>query len=68
MRRENSVVSKMETTASNGKSYSTNYYNLDANIAVGYRVNSRKATMFRIWANTVFENIRKNYGLEDYHV
>ncbi|MCI6464618.1 MULTISPECIES: RhuM family protein [Faecalicatena] len=68
MRRENSVVSKMETTASNGKSYSTNYYNLDAIIAVGYRVNSRKATMFRIWANTVFENIRKNYGLEDYHV
>lgn len=48
---EESVVSKMETTAADGKRYNTNYYNLDAIIAVGYRVNSKKATMFRIWAN-----------------
>jgi len=47
---ENSVVSKMETTASDDKNYITNYYNLDAIISVGYRVNSTKATQFRIWA------------------
>ncbi len=47
---ENSVVSKMETTAADGKNYNTNIYNLDAIIAVGYRINSKKATMFRIWA------------------
>ena len=35
-----------------GKKYSTNHYNLDAIIAVGYRVNSKKATAFRIWANS----------------
>ena len=52
---EKSVVSKMETTAVDGKRYNTNYYNLDAIIAVGYRVNSRKATMFRIWANRVLK-------------
>ena len=45
---ENSVVSKIETTAADGKQYQTNYYNLDAIIAVRYRVNSKKATMFRI--------------------
>lgn len=45
---EKSVVSKMETTAADGKRYKTNYYNLDAIIAVGYRVNSKKATMFRL--------------------
>ena len=52
---EDSVVSKMETTAADGKRYQTNYYNLDAIIAVGYRVNSKKATMFRIWANRVLK-------------
>ena len=59
---EESVVSKMETTAADGKRYNTNYYNLDAIIAVGYRVNSRKATMFRIWANRVLKasNITTN--------
>lgn len=50
---EESVVSILETTAGDCKKYNTNYYNLDAIIAVGYRVNSRKATMFRIWANRV---------------
>ena len=48
---EDSVVSKMATTAADGKRYQTNYYNLDAIIAVGYRVNSKKATMFRISEN-----------------
>ena len=63
---EESVVSKMETTAADGKQYNTNYYNLDAIIAVGYRVNSRKATMFRIWANRVLkEFIIKGYVMDD---
>ena len=52
---EFSVVSKMETTASDGKNYNTNIYNLDAIIAVGYRINSKKATMFRIWATKVLK-------------
>lgn len=63
---EESVVSKMETTAADGKKYNTNYYNLDAIIAVGYRVNSKKATMFRIWANQVLkEFIIKGYVMDD---
>ncbi len=45
---ESSVISKMETTAADGKNYITAFYNLDAIIAVGYRVNSRQATQFRI--------------------
>ena len=63
---EEAVVSKMETTAADGKRYNTNYYNLDAIIAVGYRVNSKKATMFRIWANRVLkEFIIKGYVMDD---
>ena len=63
---EHSVISKMETTAADGKRYQTNYYNLDAIIAVGYRVNSKKATMFRIWANRVLkEFIIKGYVMDD---
>ena len=62
---EESVVSKMETTSADGKRYNTNYYNLDAIIAVGYRVKSRKATMFRIWANRVLkEFIIKGYVMD----
>ena len=45
-----SVVSILETTASDGKIYKVSYYNLDAIISVGYRVNSKQATNFRIWA------------------
>ena len=52
---ESSVVSKMETTASDGKNYNTNIYNLDAIIAVGYRINFKKATMFRIWTTKVLK-------------
>ena len=56
----------METTASDGKSYKTKFYNLDSIIAVGYRVNSKKATMFRIWANKILkEYIIKGYVMND---
>ncbi|GCL68158.1 virulence RhuM family protein [Veillonella tobetsuensis] len=60
------VISKMETTAEDGKIYQTNFYNLDAIIAVGYRVNSKKATQFRIWATGVLrEYIIKGFALDD---
>lgn len=63
---ESSVISKMETTASDGKKYSTNFYNLDAIISVGYRVNSTKATQFRIWATQALkEYIIKGFLLDD---
>ena len=48
-----SVVSKMEITAADNKNYSTSFYSLDAIIAVGYRVNSMRATRFRQWATQV---------------
>ncbi len=50
---ENSVGSVLEHTASDGKTYQTKYYNLDAIISVGYRVNSKRATQFRQWATNV---------------
>jgi len=63
---ETSVVSKMETTASDGKNYFTSFYNLDAVIAVGYRVNSYQATQFRIWATkTLKEFIIKGFVMDD---
>jgi hypothetical protein len=63
---EDSVVSKMETTASDGKKYLTSFYNLDAIIAVGYRVNSYQATQFRIWATkTLRDYIVKGFVLDD---
>ena len=63
---EDSVVSILETTAADGKNYQVNYYNLDAIISVGYRVNSRQATQFRIWAtNTLKEYIIKGFILDD---
>lgn len=64
--REEAVVSKMETTASDGKSYNTIFYNLDAIISVGYRVNSVQATHFRIWATSMLkEFIIKGFVLDD---
>ena len=54
---ENSVISILETTAEDGKTYATMYYNLDAIIAVGYRVNSLQATHFRIWATQVLKEL-----------
>lgn len=63
---EKAVISILETTASDGKKYKTKYYNLDAIISVGYRVNSTKATQFRIWAtNTLREYIIKGFVLDD---
>lgn len=53
---QESVVSKMETTAKDGKTYVVSYYNLDAVLSIGYRVNSRQATQFRIWANSVLKD------------
>jgi hypothetical protein len=61
-----SVISILETTADDGKAYKTKYYNLDAIIAVGYRVNSYQATQFRIWATrTLKEFIIKGFVLDD---
>jgi len=63
---ENSVSSILEHTAIDGKKYNTKFYNLDAIIAVGYRVNSKKATSFRIWATKVLkEFIIKGFVLDD---
>jgi len=63
---EASVVSILETTAADGKSYQTRYYSLDAIIAVGYRVNSYQATQFRIWATkTLREFIIKGFVMDD---
>nr|WP_288715647.1 RhuM family protein [uncultured Treponema sp.] len=53
-------------TATDGKNYKTNFYNLDAIIAVGYRVNSKKATQFRIWANQILkEYVIKGFVMND---
>lgn len=63
---ENSVIRKIPITANDGKDYNTLVYNLDAIIAVGYRVNSYQATQFRIWATSVLkEFIIKGYALDD---
>ncbi len=60
------VVSKMEITAEDNKRYITDIYNLDAIIAVGYRVNSKKATEFRIWATKILkEYMIKGFALND---
>ena len=63
---ENSVISILEITAADGKNYATRCCNLDAIIAVGYRVNSYQATQFRIWATkTLREFIVKGFVLDD---
>ena len=63
---KNSVVKKILTTASDNKNYSVYHYNLDAVIAVGYRINSKKATEFRIWATkTLKEYMIKGFVLND---
>ena len=61
---EFSVSSILEHTASDGKTYQTQFYNLDAILSVGYRVNSINATMFRKWAN----NVLKDYLLKGYTI
>ncbi|TVM14026.1 cell filamentation protein Fic [Oceanidesulfovibrio indonesiensis] len=63
---ENSVVKTFFATAADGKNYKTKFYNLDAIISVGYRVNSSKATQFRIWATErLKEYIIKGFVLDD---
>ena len=60
------VCSKMEHTANDGKRYNTEFYNLDAIISVGYRVNSKKATEFRIWATKILNSyMTKGFALDD---
>ena len=61
---KDSVHSILEYTAADGKVYSTQFYNLDAILSVGYRVNSKNATSFRRWANSVL----KDYMLRGYAI
>ena len=61
---KNSVVANFATTASDGKTYQVDYYNLDAIISVGYRVNSVQATQFRQWATDVL----KKHLIEGYTI
>lgn len=61
---ENSVCSILELTAADGKNYKTKVYNLDAILSIGYRVNSKNATLFRRWANSVL----KEYMLKGYSI
>lgn len=61
-----SVTEKISATAADGKNYLTQFYNLDAIISVGYRVNSRRATHFRIWATGILkEYMIKGFALDD---
>ena len=63
---KNLVVKKFLTTANDGKKYNVIHYNLDAIIAVGYRINSKKATEFRIWATNILkEYMIKGFVLDD---
>ena len=59
---ENSVTEYFSATASDGKNYRTKFYNLDAIIAVGYRINSKRATAFRRWAT----NVLRDYTIRGY--
>lgn len=59
---ENSVVKDFLTTAADGKNYNTKFYNLDAIISIGYRVNSQRATQFRQWATSVL----RDYAIRGY--
>ena len=61
---KNAVCAKIAHTAADGKNYQTIFYNLDAIIAVGYRVNSKKATKFRIWAT----NVLKDYIIKGFKI
>jgi prophage maintenance system killer protein/prophage antirepressor-like protein len=62
--RESSVARNFRVTADDGKAYKTNFYSLDAIISVGYRVNSNRATQFRIWATrTLKDHLLKGYTI-----
>ena len=61
-----SVVAKNATTASDGKTYQVDYYNLDVIISVGYRIKSQRGTQFRIWANQIIrEYLIKGYSINE---
>ncbi|MDD4333413.1 MAG: virulence protein RhuM/Fic/DOC family protein [Patescibacteria group bacterium] len=61
---ENSVCAKIAHTAADGKKYQTQFYNLDIVISVGYRVNSKEATKFRVWATRILkEHLVKGYTI-----
>ena len=63
---EKSVSAKFAHTAEDGKTYSTQFYNLDAILSVGYRVNSKRGTQFRIWATHVLrEHILRGYSVNE---
>ena len=63
---KSSVIRKFRITASDGKQYDTNFYNLDVIISVGYRVKSLRGTQFRIWAtNTLREYLTKGYVINE---
>lgn len=63
---KNSVVAKNATTASDGKTYQVDFYNLDVIISVGYRVKSLRGTQFRIWATNILkEYMKKGFALDD---
>ncbi|MBN1608482.1 MAG: virulence RhuM family protein [Polyangiaceae bacterium] len=63
---ENTVIRNFRITASDGKSYDTNHYNLSATIAVGYKVNSERAVQFRKWATRVIEEFTvKGFAMDD---
>jgi hypothetical protein len=63
---QDSVIRKFRITATDNKNYLMNHYNTDVVIAVGYRVNSSKATLFRIWATSVLkEYIIKGFAMDD---
>jgi hypothetical protein len=65
--KEKSVIRKFRITAKDSKQYLTKFYNLDVIIALGYRVNSKKATKFRIWATGVLrEYLKQGYALNQY--
>ena len=66
---EKSVVSILETTAKDNKTYKVKHFNLDAVLSVGYRVNSKKATHFRQWATkTLKEHIQKGYTINRHRI
>lgn len=63
---ENSVIRKFRITASDGKTYDTNHYNLSAIIAVGNKVDSSRAVQFRKWANRIIEEFTiKGFAMDD---
>ncbi len=63
---ENSVVRKFRITATDGKNYNTKHYNLSAIIAVGYKVNSERAVLFRKWATQIVQEFTiKGFAMDD---